>query len=1050
MPNALAGVKRPALSNPTTVPTQRPAFRGVPNTPGAAIKAPKLSGGNRPNRGSNITVPYARVTGLTSLSVQNGRLSPGDVAFARRRPAGYASGTAGKFSYGGSALANFTDMMGVDGMNRLLSGTLGGHRAWKVGYNMVDETMEADVSFEPFGVFNDPVDATKPNGPTKPRVDGNGAPVPYLRALYEYRLDGAILSNEEPGSFAPTGERDATVFNMVVKGLAPVNNGFLTYDNHSATELYPRGRDPVSYQSNLRVGSDRAATTWHGKIGYDFVAAYTSVYSEFPLQMFDRKVRVPDTVYLVLRRYNLEEDVIQPRIGVLRLADSALTADVARASVVGQLNVRRGDDTRLQPADLTPTKAKKYHFFQYMPCSSTAFTEYHHVLKAVDAKLRAEGALSAEQEAYVHTAPGLGSAQFRDLRNGAAHGRRTAILATEHTDLTAKRAAAYKTLAAARQANEITTEHDAVRFLDLLHAAGAWQVGRVIDGRAAVAGQYAGGPTNSSYRMTVMIDIKWLPRNKTMYTDTVKETGDIVKRLGTRTAYLAAFSEAAPGSLTHRTAACYATHTLAERELFEGPVKSTTASTAAADATAAAATKASASAAADATAAATATATATAEAATQAAEAKKATDAAAAAKATKKAAEEAAAKEAAKENAAAAEAARADQNAAAARAAREAAAARATNNPNDLAAAQDVQDTTAAEAVAEQEAQAAASTAAQEKADAKAAKLTAAKAAADEKAAADKAAKEEAEAVQAAKKAAQAAQAQEAKEKAAKAAADKKAAAEKAAAKAAKEKADKEAVAKAKEKAAADAEAAKAAKEQAAADKAAKEAADEVAKATENAKAVQRFNDEAAARPTAVRAESNPVVTPSDQAPATVTQSDQVPATVTRGGSVPVLGPGRPGQSGPSGTLDAGQNSSSINANASALAPITAAATARAAGGAARRGRGAASTAASLPAPPAGVDTSPLVPTSTAGGGSIVDSVISQARRPADGATAARAQSAQGGVVDDVFSAIFGAGGGAGSTSAQAPGQSPLASPNSPTPSSGSESGPRAFSRRNR
>ena len=54
--NALTGVKRPLLGNPTTVPTQPPAFRGAPNEPGKAIKVPKLSGGNRQDRGTNVTL----------------------------------------------------------------------------------------------------------------------------------------------------------------------------------------------------------------------------------------------------------------------------------------------------------------------------------------------------------------------------------------------------------------------------------------------------------------------------------------------------------------------------------------------------------------------------------------------------------------------------------------------------------------------------------------------------------------------------------------------------------------------------------------------------------------------------------------------------------------------------------------------------------------------------------------------------------------------------------------------------------------------------------
>ena len=57
-----------------------------------------------------------------------------------------------------------------------------------------EATMEA---FDPLGFTRDPI--------TKKLT-------PNLVTAFEYRLDGVILSNEEPYSFAPTGERDATIF----------------------------------------------------------------------------------------------------------------------------------------------------------------------------------------------------------------------------------------------------------------------------------------------------------------------------------------------------------------------------------------------------------------------------------------------------------------------------------------------------------------------------------------------------------------------------------------------------------------------------------------------------------------------------------------------------------------------------------------------------------------------------------------------------------------------------------------------------------------------
>ena len=55
------GYRRAQLGQPNATAGQPPKFRGETNTPGQPIKAPKiLSSAARQNRGTNITIPYAR------------------------------------------------------------------------------------------------------------------------------------------------------------------------------------------------------------------------------------------------------------------------------------------------------------------------------------------------------------------------------------------------------------------------------------------------------------------------------------------------------------------------------------------------------------------------------------------------------------------------------------------------------------------------------------------------------------------------------------------------------------------------------------------------------------------------------------------------------------------------------------------------------------------------------------------------------------------------------------------------------------------------------
>ena len=76
----LSGYRRPTAGNPTRVPTNLPAFRGATNKPGSNVAAPAIqSSKNRNNRGTNVLIPYSRITTYEEREV-GGKL-PGDLAF---------------------------------------------------------------------------------------------------------------------------------------------------------------------------------------------------------------------------------------------------------------------------------------------------------------------------------------------------------------------------------------------------------------------------------------------------------------------------------------------------------------------------------------------------------------------------------------------------------------------------------------------------------------------------------------------------------------------------------------------------------------------------------------------------------------------------------------------------------------------------------------------------------------------------------------------------------------------------------------------------------
>ena len=567
----LTGVKRP-LSLPTAIPTQLPAFRGVPNEPGNAIKAPKLIAGNRSDRGTNVLTPIARVTALTSIGINNGRLSPGDVAFVRRTPGGYLKAIDGP----SAGIGHMVDMFGIDGVNRFLSGTLNGARVWQLGNNMIDsiDTVIDDTT-NLFG--NAPAILAQP-------------PKPYLSALREYQFDGVILSNEEPYSFLPNGGRDATIFNVGIKGAAPVNNGFMTYDTHAPTELYARGADPLAYGETLRIGSERAGDTWHGKTGYDFVAAYTSVYTEYPLQMFGRDIQPLDSAYLILRKFNLLDDVVVPRVKalleqtmtIIKNGSSVATSPYdsparARSAVLSQIRVKDADGIFLNMTSAewsTDAQLRAMVFFQYMPCSSRAFVKYHQTLKIVDAAV--DAASPGKFNGLLHNARGSGNpvtglGSLGAVRDNYARNETLAELLRARINVYV--GGVYK--------QDRMNNHDPVRFLDLLLCAGAWKLGKIIDTRSARGTPYGNGPTNGSYRCSIVLDIEWLPRNKSIQIDvntSILKAASAVQNVGRSlhrpTAYwhTQGRAYASVGSKERNILSAMARQTLAERELHEAPL----------------------------------------------------------------------------------------------------------------------------------------------------------------------------------------------------------------------------------------------------------------------------------------------------------------------------------------------------------------------------------------------------------------------------------------------------------------------------------------------
>ena len=522
--DAHAGVKRP-LSNPAAVGSEQTSFRGAQlSPPNEMIKAPKLDHSNRNDRGTNVTIPYARITALTSISQTKGRMSPGDVLFLKKTPSGYLgsnlAGSKHRFGNGQDTMGMMADVIGVDGLNRLLVGSLDKRRPWISGVNLLkrdDRSLQLDL--------ND------------------------ISILRSYTLDGVIISNEEPFSFTG-GARDGAVFNVAIKGPVKTNNGYLSYDSHSPTELYPRGFDTLAYQGAARLGLERSGDTWHSYLttsnsavsgmggsdkgmGVDFVASFTNSFTKYPTQMFDRKAKMLDRAYIALREYNFYTDVVAPRAKYLTRGNPTLSPAQKAAKeleVINSLDLLNEDGTSLA-MDLDD--AKTYYFYQWMPCTSRAFQTYLHN------KQRGGGG--------THVVPG---------HNKFKRGTGANITPFTYKDSAIKE-----------------TEFDAFRDDDVEHCVGAWLVGTIIDASSDRAGPFTGGPVSTAYRMNVNVGVRWVPRN---YDIDTKGVGGFVDDThdNMKSERINRFQDTASrgrGSDVRTQLGMQRVHTLAKMELHEIP-----------------------------------------------------------------------------------------------------------------------------------------------------------------------------------------------------------------------------------------------------------------------------------------------------------------------------------------------------------------------------------------------------------------------------------------------------------------------------------------------
>jgi len=518
------GVKRPLQGKPTAVPNNLPAFRGRDVAPGGNVKVPKLNQGNKPNRQTNISIPYQRVCPLEFLSGWTGRLAPGDVAFILKYPPGFLKSLPNANNATGGT-ATMSRVVGVDGVNRMLHGS-GNPQGWKVGVNVLfvndpntpagqvaatgpqvlkrkTQTMQeffgalplptaaSDLANYARFVPDETLRTTFLGAPAGRGLEWNDARgfaeaamiVEYnlhakevfrLDVLENTRVDGIVQSNDEPHSFTSNGSRDAVVFNNVIQGPTLVNNGYLLYDPEANPGYNVNGGGKAQQHGALPLRTVEAHPRGSIEGGYHLGGSGHGRPGVVGSQTWLGHGQY-DYVAAFTGTYTTYPGQMFDR-HVQPMNSLYLGLRAHEMSTGAKLKITKDDGTRLFPDTALGRQdaaAAQCYFYQYMPFASRKAWLCQHVQEEI-------------RKGLTQATPVAAEATVARINNSLVNHNKGAKKSRFDEDI-----------------------FDAVRTDDLANMVGAWHLGRVLDIKSQRLTAYDGGPSDTGFSLMVDVQIGW-------------------------------------------------------------------------------------------------------------------------------------------------------------------------------------------------------------------------------------------------------------------------------------------------------------------------------------------------------------------------------------------------------------------------------------------------------------------------------------------------------------------------------------------------------------
>lgn len=470
----LSGYFRPTVNTPVGISKTPTPFRGADNKPGQPISAPPIrTSFNRGDRGTNVTIPYARMVEWNALG-DAGRLASGNVAFVSSVPIG------GRDVH---ATERLVKMAGIDKLNRILGAhpldvpAPQGHpyqkrheeaqqRQWIPGETVLLVTSKEGCQLPESGDDATPPHFYRDRAVALNVVDGWRS----VRVLREWCCDGIVLSNEEPAIASSIGSaHDAQIFNIAVQGRATVMNGYVDaqgqgmIDDRNITYAMKPPPDPAH-----RRYIDR------------------SYHTAFPTQMFDRKLRNLVNLYvgIVATRVELNND---EEGNALRnkLIENALHAGRKNEADRLRINQYIGAQKEGDAPIVSLGYVDHFYRYEYVLFSERQLWQHENGGSA----MTTDGVRDVDEANKLQEASGPGAIAGLE---GRLEWRESTHYRPRHLATTAK------------HNGDI---YSGINFDQVMGLVGAWRIGKVVDVAAQQRVPEGPGPTDRVEAVTVQVNV---------------------------------------------------------------------------------------------------------------------------------------------------------------------------------------------------------------------------------------------------------------------------------------------------------------------------------------------------------------------------------------------------------------------------------------------------------------------------------------------------------------------------------------------------------------